>query len=76
MKQEVGVHSVMTSPDDPGESMKNIHRDQSMLNDVQPVDVDNEWTHCVFQCLGKENTLHVVRRRVTSVALRLLATVI
>ena len=60
MKRDVAARSAMTSPGDPGESMENIHRDQLMLNDVRPVDVDNELTHCVFKCLGKENTLHLV----------------
>ena len=40
--------------------METIHRDQLMLNDGRLVDVDNEWTHCDFQCVGKQNTLHVV----------------
>ena len=65
-----------SSPDDHGESMETIHHDHLMLNDGRPVDVDNEWTHCVVQCVRKQNTLHVVRRWVTSVALGLLATVI
>ena len=65
-----------SSPDDHGESMENIYHGQLMLNDARPVDVDNEWTHCDFQCVEKQSTLHVVWRWVTSVALRLLATTI
>ena len=49
-----------SSPDDHGEFMENIHHGQLMLNDAQPVDGDTEWTHCVFQCVGKQNALHVV----------------
>ena len=61
MEREVAVCAVMTSPGDPGESMENSCREQLIHNDVTLLVVDYEWTHCVFQCLGKENTLHVVR---------------
>ena len=50
-----------SSPDDHGESMENIYHGQLMLNDARPVDVDNEWTHCDFQCVEKQNTLYAVR---------------